>query len=133
MSHLKNLNIIISVLGALSVGFGAIGSHRIQPLIPEQHFESYKTGILYWMIHVLATLVILNLDIIVDINHKKRIGVFMISGIVLFSFSLILHSTRTLWGDESIKIFAHITPFGGVLLIVSWLLTALYIKKSPIK
>lgn len=130
MSHLKKLNIIFSLLGGLSVGFGAIGSHRIQPLIPDQHFESYKTGILYWMIHVLAGLIIINSNFIKEEKQRKNIASLLLMGIMLFSFSLIMHSTRTIWGSEELKIFAHITPFGGVLYIISWGLSAWYSYKS---
>jgi uncharacterized membrane protein YgdD (TMEM256/DUF423 family) len=58
-------------------------------------------------------------------------------GILLFSGSIYLLSTKTLLGIESVaKILGPITPLGGILLISGWifiLLTAMASKADSIK
>jgi uncharacterized membrane protein YgdD (TMEM256/DUF423 family) len=74
------------------------------------------------MIHALAI-------IIISLNHRKfdeskldlALGLFL-TGIIIFSGSLYLLATRSIWGDDSFRIIGAITPLGGVAFISGWLL-----------
>jgi uncharacterized membrane protein YgdD (TMEM256/DUF423 family) len=74
--------------------------------------DVYKTGVLYHLVHSAVLLAI-------SLNGIKRFypcAVFFLAGIVLFSFSLYLYAIT------GITAFAIITPFGGISLMIGWLL-----------
>ena len=98
------------ILGFLGVALGAFGAHILQSYISEKMMETYKTGILYHLIH---TAVLLALALYGNAKFSAA-GIFFIVGIILFSFSLYLYSFT------EIKAFAMITPFGGISLLIGW-------------
>ena len=103
--------IISAVMGALGVAFGAFGAHGLKNILTPELIETYKTGILYHLIHAVVLLAI-------SLNTKYNLKLsfyFILAGIFLFSFSLYAY---TLTG---ITTFAMITPIGGVCLIIGWL------------
>ena len=52
-------------------------------------------------------------------SAKQTVYYFIVSGVVLFSFSIYLLATTKLTGVDFKKI-GFITPVGGLLLIVGW-------------
>ncbi len=61
---------------------------------------------------------------------KKQIFVLIAFGTLLFSFSIYLLATMPISG-MNFKPFGIVTPIGGLLLIVGWLLFALqFLKKK---
>lgn len=112
MTNNKVLIIIGGILGFLAVAFGAFGAHILKDKISADQLSVFHTGVLYHFIH---TIVIFVLAFTNDIRFYKS-AVFMVIGIILFSFSLYAYSITY------IKIFAIITPFGGVSFLLGWLL-----------
>jgi uncharacterized membrane protein YgdD (TMEM256/DUF423 family) len=107
----KTWIIISGISGFLGVALGAFGAHILKnDLIPE-NIEIYKTGVFYQLIH---TAVILAIALFGNRKFYKS-NTFFASGILLFSFSLYLYSVT------SVKLFAMITPIGGVLFLAGWL------------
>ena len=109
----KKLWIIISaVSGFTAVAIGAFGAHGLREKLTPDMLEIYKTGVLYQLIHSVVLLV-LSLN-----NFIKGYlpSLFFLLGIILFSISLYIYST------SGIKIFAMVTPFGGVSFLIGWLL-----------
>jgi uncharacterized membrane protein YgdD (TMEM256/DUF423 family) len=110
------------LIAAFGVILGAFGSHVLKELIGESELNTFDTGVRYQMIHALAI-------IIISLNHRKfdesklalALGLFF-TGIVIFSGSLYLLSTRSIWGDDSFKIIGAITPLGGIAFISGWFL-----------
>ena len=103
--------IISAVMGALGVAFGAFGAHGLKNILTPELIETYKTGILYHLIHAVVLLAI-------SLNTKYNLKLsfyFILAGIFLFSFSLYAY---TLTG---ITTFAKITPIGGTSLILGWI------------
>ena len=103
--------IISAIMGALAVAFGAFGAHGLKNILSPELLETYKTGITYHLIH---TVVLLS----IALNEKYSLTLpfnFILTGIILFSFSLYIYSV------SGITVFAMITPFGGVSLIIGWL------------
>lgn len=109
------------LLAAISVILGAFGSHFLKGLLSEQDLNTFDIGVRYQMMHAMAI-------IIISLSHRKFdeskldniLGLFII-GIVIFSGSLYLLSTRSLLGIESIKFIGAITPVGGIAFIFAWL------------
>jgi uncharacterized membrane protein YgdD (TMEM256/DUF423 family) len=107
----KNHIIISAVMGALGVALGAFGAHGLKNILAPELLETYKTGILYHLIHAVVLLAI-------SLNTKYNLSIpfyIIFTGIILFSFSLYAYAL------SGIKIFAIITPIGGVCLIIGWL------------
>lgn len=104
----------------VAVGLGAFGAHGLQPKLSERMFEIYQTGVQYHMIHAIAIILI---AIVSDRLGNPALlawsGWLMLLGILFFSGSLYILSI------SGVKILGAITPIGGVLFIVGWLLLAL--------
>lgn len=100
--------------GASAVILGAIGAHTLQPHMTEAALASYKTGVLYHLVHALGLLAISNK------GFPKWIGTVWSLGIVLFSFSIYLLATDDLMGIE-LNALGPITPIGGLLFVAGWI------------
>ena len=99
-------------MGFLGVALGAFGAHGLKELLTPEALAAYKTGVLY---HLLHSVVILSIGLSSRPQFSKS-AALLSAGIVLFSFSLYLYSITQL------KVFALITPVGGLGLLVGWLL-----------
>jgi len=116
----KNHIIISAIMGALGVAFGAFGTHGLKAILSPELLETYKTGILYHLIH---SIVLLTLSLNAKYNLKLSFY-FILVGIILFSFSLYLYAI------SGLKIFAMVTPIGGISLIFGWLSIIIIILRN---
>ena len=108
----KKFWIIISAIsGFTAVAIGAFGAHGLKEKLADDMLEIYKTGVLYQFIHTIV-LLILSLTNFIKTNVAS---VFFLVGIILFSFSLYVYSI------SGVKVFAMITPLGGVCFLIGWL------------
>jgi len=114
-----------SLLGALTVILGALGSHLLEPyLISLDRIDTYKTAVNYQFYHVFL---ILFIGIVYNYSHKRVIiyAFYMcLLGVLFFSGSLyvLCLTNHSIWG--------LLTPFGGVSLIISWVLLCLSFKQN---
>ncbi|MCW8848839.1 MAG: DUF423 domain-containing protein [Melioribacteraceae bacterium] len=116
----KNHIIVSAILGALGVAFGAFGAHGLKTILSPELLETYKTGVLYHLIHSVVLL-----TISLNINYRLRIPFYFIfTGIILFSFSLYIYALT------SITAFAMITPIGGISLIIGWIMIIVSVLKE---
>ena len=110
---------IAALLAFLAVTLGAFGAHTLNELLTTEKLNSFETGVRYQFYHSLALLIIgLNAN---KLNATVLIGKFMLIGIVFFSFSIYLLSLQELIGIN-LSILGPITPIGGLLLMISWLI-----------
>jgi uncharacterized membrane protein YgdD (TMEM256/DUF423 family) len=119
----KRMMLVASIMGAMAVILGAMGAHALKShLLPEQ-LNSFETGVKYQLYHSLLLLLIALLGKSSLINNKSLsvLSWTIPVGIILFSWSIFLLSTRSLTGWQSLSILGPITPLGGVLLIFSWI------------
>ena len=115
-----------AVLGGLGVALGAFGAHALKEmLIQSGRLETFELAVRYEFYHAFALLVTGILQQSITSKTLQTSSVFFLSGTILFSGSLYLlcFTNNTL--------FAMLTPFGGVLLILGWLFLAIgvYNKK----
>ena len=116
----RNLLILGCVLGMLAVILGAFGAHGLKEVLSEESLTSYETGVRYQFYHAFLALIVANSSFFT--SKTKNIVFYMILvGVILFSGSIYLLSTYALTG-VSFKSIAFITPVGGLLLILAWLL-----------
>lgn len=115
----RTIFVLGSLLGLMAVAAGAFGAHALS----EPDSETFRTGAEYQMYHALA----LNLcGLLVERGYRLGTAVWsFLLGVVLFSGSLyLLVLTGTRW-------LGAITPFGGVLFLVGWLVLALGAWQGP--
>ena len=110
---------IAALLAFLAVALGALSAHTLNELLTTEKLNSFETGVKYQFYHSLALLIIgLNAN---KLNATALIGKFMLIGIVFFSFSIYLLSLQELIGINLSRL-GPITPIGGLLLMISWLI-----------
>ncbi len=109
-----------TALGFTGVIFGAFGAHAFESVLTSDQLSTYDTGIRYHLIHALL-LMFLGLEDRLSIKRKKSIWLLLLIGIVFFSGSIYGLATNDLSPFDFRKI-AFITPLGGSLLIIAWIL-----------
>ena len=120
---------IAAFLGALTVALGAFGAHALKAVLSQAALVTYETAVRYQMYHVVALLFtgILLQKASTPKQQKllSRAGLFFIDGIVLFSGSLYFILAKPFLGIEGLPWVGIITPMGGLLWMVAWVLLAL--------
>ncbi|MFS4494240.1 DUF423 domain-containing protein [Maribacter sp. 2308TA10-17] len=108
------------VFGVLAVMLGAFGAHGLGKLVDIDAIQTFETGVKYQMYHALFLLVLGSTTRMPE-KSKKLIYYFVAIGVLLFSFSIYLLATNSLTSFD-FKTIGFITPIGGLLLILGWLL-----------
>lgn len=111
--------------GALSVGLGAFGAHGLKKVLTEAALQSFETGVRYQIIHTLLLLIIILIPVLTE-KQKRRIANILLIGMVCFSGSIYALSL----GVVAAKFIWFVTPFGGLLLLIAWLLLGVYAIKQ---
>lgn len=126
---MKSLVIIGGSLAAIAVILGAFGAHALKEVLTETQLRSYETGIKYQLVHSLGIVLLAMLYHQTKIKLIKTAGILMFIGVLLFSFSIYLLACKDLLHIESWTFLGPITPFGGLSLIISWLLVIIAANK----
>jgi len=109
-----------AVLGILSIVFGAFGAHALKKVLTEERLSSFEVGVRYQMYAVITLLIIgFHLDFNSSIENWAYYGLFW--GCILFSGSIYILSFKDLL-KFNMKFIGPITPLGGLLMIVGWLM-----------
>jgi len=115
---MKGYIIIASLFAALAILFGAFGSHALKERLSVQSLEVYDIATRYLMFHALGIFLIALLGFQLPKESLEIPVIMMIVGTSIFSGSLYLIAML------DFKKLGMVTPIGGLLLIVSWLLLA---------
>ena len=121
---MKGYIIIASLFAALAILFGAFGSHALKERLSAQSLEVYDIATRYLMFHALGIFLIALLGFQLPKEPLEIPVIMMIVGTSIFSGSLYLIAML------DFKKLGMVTPIGGLLLIVSWLLLAYNIYKT---
>ena len=121
---MKGYITLASLFAALAILFGAFGSHALKERLSVQSLEVYDIATRYLMFHALGIFLIALLGFQLPKESFKMPAMMMIVGTFIFSGSLYLISIL------NFKKLGMVTPIGGLLLIVSWLLLAYNTYKS---
>ena len=115
---MKSLLIIGSIFAAFSVLLGAFGAHILKNRLSVEDLVIFETAVRYQMYHAIGILSMGVASFFLDEKIVSAPAYFLILGVIIFSGSLfLLVFTNLRW-------FGAITPFGGLCLIVGWLLFA---------
>jgi uncharacterized membrane protein YgdD (TMEM256/DUF423 family) len=120
---------IAAFLGAVTVALGAFGAHALKAVLSPAALTTYETAVRYQMYHVVALLFTgILLQKASSSKQQKllnRAGLFFIDGIVLFSGSLYFIVAKPFLGIEGLPWVGIITPMGGLLWMIAWVLLGL--------
>jgi len=120
----KRFLIMACLLMATAVSLGAFGAHGLKKIITPDMLSVYQTGVQYQFYHALG---LLGVAFIAHVNSTKLVnmaGNLMFTGVMIFSGSLYLLVIL------NIKWLGAITPIGGVLMVISWVLLAWSVFRS---
>ncbi|UOE41470.1 DUF423 domain-containing protein [Chryseobacterium suipulveris] len=125
---MKSLTLIIgAVYGLLSVILGAFGAHAFKKILSPDRLESFETGVRYQM-YAAFFLLIVGWILKYETKSENWISWMMIFGTLLFSFSIYFLAFQDYLG-VNLKFLGPITPIGGLLMIISWVMLIFYFVK----
>lgn len=120
----KQIIITASVFGMLAVITGAFGAHGLRGRLSAADLEVWHTAVQYNFYHVFALLFLSTFARFK--NNQIALAYYFFSfGILFFSGSLYLLSCRSLLGWDWLIVLGPITPLGGLLFILGWLMLAI--------
>ncbi len=108
--------------GLLAVAFGAFGAHALKEILDDYSQGIWETAVQYQMFHATGLLVIgllMSSKLFGEVKQLNLAGIFFNFGIVFFSGSLYVLAI------SGIKVLGAITPIGGVLFLIGWILIIL--------
>ncbi len=112
-------------LGALSVMIGAFGAHALQATLEAGgRTATFETAVKYQFYHTLALLLIGLLMFRVQDKLLDYAALSMMGGILVFSGSLYILCL------SGIRWLGAVTPVGGLLFIIGWVLLLVAVAKS---
>jgi uncharacterized membrane protein YgdD (TMEM256/DUF423 family) len=125
----KKIILTAGFFGMSAVILGAFGAHAFKNVLTAEQLVSFETGVKYQMYHALF-LLFLGINTHLPLKTKKTILTLIILGIIFFSGSIYLLSTKAVT-DIDFKAIGIVTPIGGSLLIAAWaVLTFNFFKKK---
>jgi uncharacterized membrane protein YgdD (TMEM256/DUF423 family) len=124
----KKIIITALILGVLAIIFGAFGAHALKKFLTPDQLISFETGVRYQMYHALFLLFLGGTHKISE-RTKNVIFLLILIGVILFSGSIYLLTTKEITTID-ISSVAFITPIGGVLLILGWVVLLFGFLKS---
>lgn len=144
MNTLKSMTVFHSAIfkiagysGAIAVVLGALGAHALKSKLTPDLLAAFETAVRYHLIHSLVLFVLGGmLHVQESAFNKSRIVLaskLFLAGMICFSGSIYLLSTRSLWDAEFLKILGPITPIGGILLVAGWITASLSINVNKYK
>lgn len=117
----KSVVIVAGVLIMLAIVLGAMGAHVLKEVLSSNGFESYKTATQYQMYMGLALLILgLNYARFRKQRFKWFFGLIL-TGTLLFCLSIYGLVFLESSGSGLRRILGPITPLGGTLMIIGWL------------
>ncbi len=119
---MRKIGILVSIIGALGVLFGAFGAHGVKDKIDPTRYAAYRVGIEYLFFHLVP------LFYIAQQAYSKRlmtIAYVFIIGILCFTGSNLLMTTEAIH-HINFHFLWPVTPLGGILFVIAWLMLAHY-------
>ena len=114
----KKILVTASIFGLIAVVLGAFTAHGLEKIIDKDAIETFQVGVRYQMYHAIILLFVGSTKAIPQ-KTKRNVFYLFVIGIVLFSGSIYGLATNELT-SFNFKQIGFITPIGGLLLILSW-------------
>lgn len=113
------------VSGFLAVALGAFGAHALKGQFDAGQISLWQTAVQYHFVHTLALAFV---GLWASVTPRKLLsaaGLLFAAGIVLFSGSLYALALT------GVRALGAITPIGGSLWLIAWLLIVICALRSP--
>lgn len=107
---------------------GAFGAHAIKAMLGPSDVAIWKLGTEYQFLHGI-TIIVLSLFAHISPNLIKWSYRALLGGVFLFSGSLYFLTFRSVLENGFIKFIGPLTPIGGTLFIIGWILFLIAIIK----
>jgi uncharacterized membrane protein YgdD (TMEM256/DUF423 family) len=129
MNTVNNFRSAAILLGT-GIVLGALGAHLLKKILLEQQLISFETGVRYQIYGGFSVLVFSIIEVITK-KYLKFIVLSNMIGVCIFSFSIYFLALKDVLGLPIMitKILGPITPLGGLLQIVSWIIFMLKANK----
>ncbi len=113
--------------GLVGIILGAFATHGLKPVLSPEAMDTFETGVKYQVYHALLLIIVGNLR---PVSSKTFSLVFylLILGIVLFSGSIYFLATNAITTID-FKVLGPVTPLGGSMLILCWLILLIHALK----
>ena len=121
----KTFMVIGSFMMAITIAIGAFGAHGLKPYLDEYSTDIYQKAVSYQFYNTLGLFFISFVSHLLPTSTKvPKSFYFILLGTIIFSFSLyILALTKIMW-------LGAITPIGGSLMIIGWIMCGYTIIKE---
>jgi uncharacterized membrane protein YgdD (TMEM256/DUF423 family) len=113
---------IASMLGGISVVFGAFASHALRDRLSANSLAIWETGTRYQMYHALALMLV---ALLISRFPDSVLLVVVVAGYAFVAGTFIFSGSLYALTLTGIKWLGAITPIGGMALIIGWLCLAL--------
>ena len=115
----------------IAIALGAMGAHYLKETLglPVGKLDSWKTGVLYQVIHSLSIFIVMLLATTFKIDKVGAVVNLFLLGMLLFSGSIYLLTLNYVWQIDALRFLGPITPIGGLLFISGWVLLFFRLKK----
>ncbi|MFT4780785.1 MAG: uncharacterized membrane protein YgdD (TMEM256/DUF423 family) [Psychroserpens sp.] len=123
----KKILVLGSLLGIIAIMLGAFGAHGLKSLITLEAIQTFEVGVRYQMYNALFLLFIGGFSPMSE-KTKRIIFYFVLIGVLFFSGSLYALSINDIMNFD-FKVVGFVTPIGGLLLIIAWLLVLINFLK----
>ena len=116
-----------AIYGSLSVIMGAFGAHALEKVLTLEKLQSFEIGVKYQMYHAIVLLAV-GFFFSFSSRVEQLMGWSFIVGVFLFSVSIYLLSLASVW-EVNLSFLWPVTPLGGLIMIIGWILLLLSIVK----
>ena len=116
-----------AIHGFLAVALGAFAAHALEDMLDDYSTGIWDTAIQYQMFHATALILVGILMSKAILGEVKQLKIAMIcfnAGIVIFAGSLMVLALT------GIGILGAITPIGGVLFLIGWIMVIMSVVKK---
>ena len=117
--------ITASFMMAIGILLGAFGAHILKEFVSDALLRVYETGIKYHFFNSLGLFIIAFI-----LHYKPNSNTIFVSGILILMGTLLFSISLYLLVILKISYLGMITPIGGVILLLGWLLTSIGIIKD---
>lgn len=123
----RRIVVIGAVLILVAIILGAFGAHALKKVLNIEQLASYETGVRFQMYHGMIFLILGFSYSKLGFNSAWVVRL-MLTGVLLFSCSIYLLSLQGVL-FMNLNFLGPVTPIGGLLLIVSWILLIIQVLK----
>ncbi len=119
----RRLLMAAALLLAVATVFGAFGAHALRGVLTPERMDTWQTAVHYQFFHALG---LFGLGLLADRRPQRLLhvaGGLLLGGILVFSGSLyLIVAGAPTW-------LGAVTPVGGLLMIVAWILAAAGLRR----